>query len=415
MPEKSTNHHALELYKAALQLFGKGYFAKAHLAINRYRECVRYDALKKIDSRSAASKIQASVIIVSRNRETELCECVDTLKSQIGPPFEIIVVDNGSNRPLSRLAMDYNLLFIECPIPFTPAEGRNIGAYFSKSSVLIFLDDDALAENDFVQSAVSAFDHFPFIGIRGRIIPKTSAKNSNLAGVYDLGRYPIPALLDVEGNMAVPKKIFQEVGGMNPLLFGAEGLDFTARLIRNRPEGKVFYWPNMIIKHDYASGKNLHAKRLRQALSKEYFKIMFPGTLKVKEHYAHLNATYQNPVHRVFPKKISTRISNRWKELVLTKKSEGMLFDKFQHSPDNTSLTFSEIMKDCRTLDQKEIENGTHRVAELELELEDTRSSIDYRLGQLILETFSSPLENIPQLPFRLFRLLKYRKQQASE
>lgn len=415
MPPKPANDHALECYKTALQLFNKGRFAKAHLAMTQYRNCVRYDSIKTIDNRNTDSEILASVIVVSRNRETELRECLDSLTCQNSPAFEIIVVDNGSDCAMSRLAADYSLLFVECPIPFTPAEGRNIGAHFAKADVLIFLDDDAVAKDDFVQSAISAFHHFPFIGIRGRIIPKTAVVNSSLAGVYDMGKYPIPALLDVEGNMAVPKKVFHDVGGMNPLLFGAEGLDLTARLIRNRPEGKVFYWPNMVIKHDYASGRNLHAKRLRQALVREYFNRLFPSTLKVKNHYTRLYTTYLNPVFRVFPKKMPTRLYNRYKEIALTIKSEGALSRKLRQPSDQTLETLNEIMQISSSPDQKETERYMQHIYELEHELENTRKSMAYKLGKLIIETFTSPFENGLQFPIRLFRLLKARKQQASE
>ena len=411
MPDNPSQQPALEYYVKALNLFKAGRFAKAHQAINTYRHCVRYETFNHIDNRNIDGTIRASVIIVTRNRKKDLSECLHSLENQKGPLFEIIVVDNGSDDSLKDIASDNKILLIECPIPFTPSEGRNIGAFFSQSNLLIFLDDDAIADAGFVEAAVLAFEKYPFLGIRGKITPKSTETNSSLAGVYDMGDFPIPALLDVEGNIAVPSKIFKELEGMNPLLFGAEGLELTTRLIDQWPDGEVFYWPEMIIKHDYAAGSNLLAKRKRQALVNEYFKLLNPRVLRIKKHYARIYNEFCNRKHKLSLKMLPKKALNRLQNFRLTLNGEKTL-SKFRSDPGSAPpMSLAQILPDSNSTEEKDAASLTNRIHHLESELERTRKSIDFKLGQLITEGFSSPFEQGLLLPIRLFRLIKdYKK-----
>ena len=127
------------------------------------------------------------------------------MKDQRDILFETVVVDNGGDISLKDYFQHEKMLTVQCPIPFTPSEARNIGAFYARSDLFIFLDDDAIAEDGFVKSAVNAFEKYPFLGIRGRILPKSANADHRLAGLYNLGNYPLPALLDVEG-MSTPRK-----------------------------------------------------------------------------------------------------------------------------------------------------------------------------------------------------------------
>ncbi len=137
----------------------------------------------------------------------------------------------------------------------------------------------------------NAFQQHDFLGIRGRILPRAPEADNSFAGLYDLGEYPVPAVLDLEGNMAVPAKTYKSIGGMNPLLFGNEGLEMSFRLIQAYPGKKIYYWPSMQIRHDYAKGQNLLAKRKRQALAYDYFERTNPGVNRLRqEHHQSLKS-----------------------------------------------------------------------------------------------------------------------------
>ena len=406
MSEHDTQAEALSYYEKALTFFSAGEFARSQQMMREYRQLIDYAKIRYIDNRGELPG-SASVIIITRDRGADLLDCLDSLQNQEGQSFETIVVDNGSSSPVREAVSHKKILLVESPFPFTPSEGRNIGAFHARADLLIFLDDDALAESRFVQSAVSAFEEHPFLGIRGRILPKSPQADNSLAGLYDLGQYPLPAILDIEGNFAVPTKTYQAVQGMNPLLFGAEGIEFTARLLESRPEGDVYYWPGMTIRHDYASGENLLAKRKRQALTHEYFRTLHPAALKIKERYTRVFNWRRSTENRPFLKALPGKIRNVSRDMRLALKSE----KKIDHQtivPDNDRVSSNSDGKLTNKAESRqEIDDLLLRVHMLEMELEAVRKTLAVRMANLFREAKAAPLRQGILLPIRLFRLLR--------
>ena len=406
MTENYTRQAALEYYEKALSLFNAGHFARAQQMIRKYRRSVDYAALEHFDNRDEAAGL-ATVIIITRDRGKVLLDCIDSLKNQEEMQFEIIVVDNGSKIPVKNVVSNQKLLLVECPFPFTPSEGRNIGVFHARADLLIFLDDDALAEPGFVKSAIQAFEEYPFLGIRGRILPKSPQADHSLAGLYDLGNYPLPAILDIEGNMAVPTKMYHAVQGMNPLMFGAEGLELMTRLLQIRPDGDIYYWPGMIIRHDYAAGDNLLAKRKRQALANEYFRIMYPDVLEVKKRYTSVLQWRRRDNHGSLLKTLPARICNVSRDMSLALKSEKLLQNDATHQDHNSPHPTTTGQTVGKVLSQEETQALLQRVYALEMELEKSRKTLGVKLAHLISEAKSSPLRQGVLLPIRVIRLIK--------
>lgn len=406
MNEPDTQVYALTCYETALMLFRSRQYAKAQQKIREYRQWVDYGSVKYHDNRGAEPG-RATVIIVTRNRGFDLLACLESLKIQDGPLFEIIVVENGSDHSMADRLRKERLLLVECPIAFTPSEGRNIGVFHARTELFIFLDDDALAEPCFVRSAIQAFDVYPFLGIRGRILPKTFGADNRLAGLYDMGCYPLPALLDIEGNMAVPAALYHTVGGMNPLLFGAEGLDLTVRLLETRPEGEVYYWPGMAIRHDYACGDRLVAKRERQALVNDYFRVMQPGVLTVKKRYAGLYRACRKQDRGPLLKRFSRKMCTIGKEMELALQGEKALVAKSPPPDEATLLPMQQDDPPIAILSAMEGTRLLKRIHLLETEIEKMRNLTSFKFWLLIKEAWASPLRQGTLLPIRLGRLIK--------
>ena len=406
MAEKDPQGFALESYAAAISYYRAGHFAKAQKKVREYQHMVDYGVFRTVDNRIEDPGC-ATLIIVTRDRGDDLRACLDSLKHQQEARFEIIVVDNGGNHSLREVLVNEKILLVECPAPFTPSEARNIGTFHSRADLLVFLDDDGLAEPGFVKSAFKAFEEHPFLGIRGRILPKSPDADQSLAGLYNLGDYPLPALLDIEGNIAVPKSLYNSVNGMNPLLFGAEGLDLTARLLEANPQGEVYYWPNMVIRHDYASGERLIVKRERQALVNEYFRVMCPGVLKIKERYTKLCRTCrkQPPGHPL--KRLSAKISTVGRDMGLALKGEKSLPSPLPSQVIDHGCNSASSSLEINGLSEKETTALLQYLHRLEKELETTRKSLTFRIGHLIKEAWASPLRQGILLPIRLGHLVK--------
>jgi glycosyltransferase involved in cell wall biosynthesis len=275
---------SLDLFELARALFMGKRFEEACKVIKKYRENVQYDLFPLADRRPA-NRIDVSIVVVSYNKGRAIFECLDSLFKQSDQGFEVILVDQGGNEEALSKLENYPILHVSPSINLLPSEGRNIGAHFARGKYIVFLDDDALIHSRYVENMKLAMQKFDFLALRGRVLPKENKKNNKPPNHYDLGHYPLPALLTTEGNMAIRKEVFEQVRGFNPLLFGCEGNELSYRCLINFPGRDIYYWPGMIIYHDFAIGEQLQAKRERQALAREYQEYIYPGSELLPQYY----------------------------------------------------------------------------------------------------------------------------------
>ena len=96
-----------------------------------------------------ASSPQVSVIVPARNEEANLKSCLDSLVSQTGVSFEIIVVDDHSTDRTREIAESYAAVRVvdACPLP-SGWTGKNnavtMGARSARGSWLLFTDADTV-------------------------------------------------------------------------------------------------------------------------------------------------------------------------------------------------------------------------------------------------------------------------------
>jgi glycosyltransferase involved in cell wall biosynthesis len=219
--------------------------------------------------------VDISVIICTYNREKYLPEAMQSLISQDFDKtrFETIVVNNNSRDNTEKICFDFIAAnpghqlyyFNETEQGSSPA--RNKGARHARGSLLIFMDDDAVAEKNFLKNTWKFHTAHPGIeGFGGRIIPRyipaepkwMSHFVSALVGNFDYAQTVTefsPAKYPLESNMAVTKQAFDEIGGFNTALPGVkgtlritgEGKDFYFRL---KEKGhRVYYVPDMVVHH----------------------------------------------------------------------------------------------------------------------------------------------------------------------
>ncbi len=262
---------ACEQFLLAQEAFKKGNFRSAERLINTYRKSVDYDKFEINDYRKLETPA-LSVVIVAYNTNDLLIRCLVSLRAQI-TESEIILVDNGGNEKVRDSFSQYPLLHIQCPINFVLSEGRNIGAHFAKSEVVAFLDDDAIASEDYVERIISLFaSNENLLAFRGRVLPIEQDENINV-GHYDLGEKSFPFYMNAEGNSGVRRVIYQKLFGMNPLLFGHEGTEFSYRLERKYGREKIYYVPDITIYHTFAENNaKSSAKDIRHKLMWKYAK-----------------------------------------------------------------------------------------------------------------------------------------------
>ena len=108
-----------------------------------YQYHVVYDSPKKL----------VSIIIPSKDNFDMLVTCIESIKKHtVETPYEIIVVDNGSNNANREKIAEYlsgdNVVYIYEPMDFNFSKMCNIGAEKSNGEYLLFLNDDVEVVQD---------------------------------------------------------------------------------------------------------------------------------------------------------------------------------------------------------------------------------------------------------------------------
>jgi GT2 family glycosyltransferase len=232
------------------------------------------------------SVISASVIIPAYTLERWdlLCDAVASVEAQTRPPIELI------------LCIDHNLeLFNRCvetwcetdsPAPFlievianrfvqeedgsqvhVKAHGskrrfgagwaRNSGAEIAFGDILVFLDDDAAAESNWLEYLLEPYDDPRTVAVGGAPLPayettRPSWFPSNFDWVFGCAYEGMPKHLAplrhlIGANMSVRRDVFEEIGGFHSIDF--DDLDLCMRVAATRPEQDLLYEPRAIVHH----------------------------------------------------------------------------------------------------------------------------------------------------------------------
>ena len=304
---------AIKWFKRAIEDFNSEKFSHAEKSIAKYKRQIDYNLFEKHDNRDTQKTPKVSVIIVAYNTNELLLACLASLYKNKTSEYEVIVVDNGSNDLVKDSLTNLSLLYIKCPHNLILSEGRNVGVYFAKGKIVAFLDDDALVPENYVDTIIEAFETYEIHGFRGKVLPKTKSKNNEIANHYNLGELPFPHVCDTEGNSAFLKESYQAVKGMDPLLFGGEGLDLSYRLFQKFNLFTVIYWNKTIIYHDYAiTDEKLITKTKRHKLMNGYLSIKSGKELQDWQYYVSIFQINEN--NKIIGNKLlSRRINNKEK------------------------------------------------------------------------------------------------------
>ena len=212
-----------------------------------------------------------SVVIPSFNRRQSVCDLVSTLMVQHDPSIttEIIVVldgsTDGSAEALSQVTPPVGMRFLVHTQPNCGlANARNTGWQLATGEIVLFLDDDMLPAEQFVEAYVHAHQATEADVVLGRIDGCTVGAVSDVVTERERHFYAdrhrrlsthgtALNILDVSGNsISVRQSRLRAVGGFDETFrdYGAEDTDLALRLLK---VGATFsYAPNAAAAHYYA-------------------------------------------------------------------------------------------------------------------------------------------------------------------
>lgn len=219
-----------------------------------------------------------TVVVPTRDRLPHLEHALEAVAQQDHKPSEVVVVDSAPTLAGAQdIASRWGARYLLEPLPGA-SRARNAGAAQSQSEIVVFLDDDALPEPDWLRYLLVEFSQ-PEVGVVTGCVhpwPKGSAAGVEAAVVRGAGadgrfggeeRFEVdrksPGWFElcafggfgIAANMAVRSSAFRRVGGFDlllgpgaPLLLSEEYYLYFA-LIRLGYRG--VYTPRSVVSHPY--------------------------------------------------------------------------------------------------------------------------------------------------------------------
>jgi glycosyltransferase involved in cell wall biosynthesis len=176
----------------------------------------------------AASPL-VSVIVPTKNAARTLGACLDSIRSQLYRPIELIVIDNQSSDQTLEIAKRYADL-VESSGPERSAQ-RNRGAQLARGEYMLFIDADMTLPSRVVGDCVDAIRTS---GAPAVVIPEVSTGEGFLARCRALERSCYAGDDTVQAARFFPRAGYEASGGFDENLIAFEDWDLSIRIAAGR-------------------------------------------------------------------------------------------------------------------------------------------------------------------------------------
>jgi len=212
-------------------------------------------------------KISVVISTYSKDRLGYLSDCIRSLKKQSLKPHEIILVLDPDPDLVefyeSRLTEDVKVITSQ---KRGLSNARNAGVRSAKGEIIAFVDDDAIADGDWLENLVRNYEDPNVVGVGGLIkpwwqdgYPPWFPEELNwIVGCSYKGLPERKACIrnPIGCNMSFRKNVFQEVGyfrsdigRFGKKLLAGEEPELSMRILESIPNSKIIYEPFAVVHH----------------------------------------------------------------------------------------------------------------------------------------------------------------------
>lgn len=246
-------------------------------------------AIIKIKRRVVLKKISVVISTYTKDRLSYVLECINSLKKQSLQPKEVILV------------LDPDQDLIEFYKPLIPSEvrvivskgfglsnARNTGVKNSEGEIIAFIDDDAIAHENWLENLAKNYEDPSVVGVGGFVKPVWESKRpiwfpKELDWIVGCSYNGLPRSKTfvrnpIGCNMSFRKAVFDKIGyfscdiGRNGTkLISGEETEFSLRVLKNFGDFRIIYDSAVIVCHkvprDRTNLKYLMKRALHGGLS----------------------------------------------------------------------------------------------------------------------------------------------------
>lgn len=188
--------------------------------------------------------LKLSIVIPLYNRPDEIDELLDSLEKQTSNNFDVIVVEDGSDKPSKDIIENHsNKLDIKYFFKQNTGPGltRNYGAERSDGDYIVFFDSDCIIPPDYIKIVTESLEK-EYVDAYGG----PDAALPTFTPVQKAISYAMTSILSTGGirgasekagkfhprsfNMGFSRKVFEATSGFSNMRFG-EDIDMTLRIL----------------------------------------------------------------------------------------------------------------------------------------------------------------------------------------
>jgi GT2 family glycosyltransferase len=238
----------------------------------RRRGCTREPTESdELDGDTAVTEPTPSISVVicayTEQRWDDVLAAVRSAQAQTYPPEEVVLVVDHNAALFDRLRERLpEVRVVENREERGLSGGKNTGVAVARGSLVAFLDDDAIAEPDWLKYMASGYTGPEIVGVGGRTLPLWETSRPYwfpeefdwVVGCTFVGREPGPVRNLLGGNASFRREIFEVAGGFSTDIgrtaaisrpLGAEETEFCIRVAQRIPGAIFLYEPGSVIWH----------------------------------------------------------------------------------------------------------------------------------------------------------------------
>jgi glycosyltransferase involved in cell wall biosynthesis len=211
--------------------------------------------------------VSVVVCAYADDRWDQLVDAVESVRGQTLEPLEVIVSVDHNDRLLERARRELaDVVVVENREPRGLSGARNSGVAAAHGEVVAFLDDDAVAEPDWLARLTSSYADPHVLGVGGAIEPRwLDGRPAGFPAEFQwvVGcTYPgmpterAPVRNVIGANMSIRRELIAEVGGFRTGIgrvgrrpVGCEETELCIRAGQRHPGGVFVYEPRARVAH----------------------------------------------------------------------------------------------------------------------------------------------------------------------
>lgn len=218
------------------------------------------------DTADGIPSVAVIICAYTADRWTDILAAIASARRQTVPPDDVIVVVDHNDELLARLrAQDLGITVVESRERAGLSGARNTGVAAAHAEIVAFLDDDAVADDDWLEMLIGPYSDTTVFGTGGAIRPRWDVERPDFPEEFNwvlgctyrgMPTEPAPVRNVIGASMSFRRDVVISAGGFDHELgrvggmpAGCEETELCIRIRRLLAAGHVMYEPRARVSH----------------------------------------------------------------------------------------------------------------------------------------------------------------------